>query len=462
MPIFLHGVMCVALLLMSGCLVGTATQPESVTLQERLGRSLVLRGINARVNGLFDVTFDDGRQELEPIPPFTAADCKRIASDFGWNLLRLPVNWSGIEPERGAYDQEYLDRILAVVDDCWQFGVYTLVDLHQDAYSKHIGEDGAPLWAIIPPPTELLEGPLHDLEERRISAQVLEAFESFYDNVDGLQDAYAAMAARVAMAIRDHPGVIGLEIQNEPVLLSDTGRLDEFHERVAAAVRAVAPDLPLHFEPNSLRNFSDKADVSGPFPFANSVYAPHIYTGVFQGDWETGDISRIADSVAAAVDEARQYDAALLVGEFGNDPRSDVGRAWLTTTFAELDRHNVSWALWVYEEWSQGSWGMYDAVTQPEPGRADLRTDVVELVARSWIQETDGSIDNILWNHESKTLDAQLADATYVTVAAPSVVYGDTVRISCGNRSTVVTVRNGRATAPCDQTQLTVAPTSTP
>ena len=90
---------------------------------------------------------------------------QRIESLF--NLLRLPINWSGLEPAEGQFEEDYLLRVDQVIDWCAEFGIYVLVDFHQDAYSKEIGEDGAPLWAIVPPPTELLEGPMHDLTDRR-------------------------------------------------------------------------------------------------------------------------------------------------------------------------------------------------------------------------------------------------------------------------------------------------------
>ena len=95
---------------------------------------------------------------------------------------------------------------------CW-----CLVDLHQDAYSKEIGEDGAPLWAIVPPPEQLLGGPLDDLAARRTSPQVLAAFDSFFNNAEGLQDAYLVMLQRLAAHLKDKPGVLGIEVFNEPV-----------------------------------------------------------------------------------------------------------------------------------------------------------------------------------------------------------------------------------------------------
>src|SRR5688572_21021045 len=122
------------------------TAQEGVLVDDR-GRQRVLRGLNARVEGIFDVTFDDGRTAVETIPPFGEEDCRFIAEELGMNHLRLPVNWSAIEPVRGSYETEYVDRILALAEACHAHGVATLVDLHQDAYSKHIGEDGAPLWA---------------------------------------------------------------------------------------------------------------------------------------------------------------------------------------------------------------------------------------------------------------------------------------------------------------------------
>ena len=121
-----------------------------------------------------------------------------------------------------------------MADTCWKYGVYTLVDLHQDAYSKEIGEDGAPLWAIIPPPETLLEGPLteEELSDRRSSPEVIAAFNSFFDNVDGLQDEYAEMAAYLAQRIESCPGVIGLELMNEPVAFQED-RLADFHDKIS-------------------------------------------------------------------------------------------------------------------------------------------------------------------------------------------------------------------------------------
>jgi hypothetical protein len=122
-------------------------------LVDEFGRQWLVRGINARVEGLFDVTFDDGRIALQPIPDWTADDAARAAA-MGFNMLRLPINWSGLEPTEGEFNEVYFSRLLEVVELTTRAGMYVLLDFHQDAWSKEVGEDGAPLWAIVPPPTQ--------------------------------------------------------------------------------------------------------------------------------------------------------------------------------------------------------------------------------------------------------------------------------------------------------------------
>src|SRR5262249_56440763 len=73
-------------------------------LRDQRGREVTLRGVNARVQGIFDDTFTDGRLPLEPLPVFDAGDADAMRS-FGFNLLRLPISWSGLEPTPGVYDR---------------------------------------------------------------------------------------------------------------------------------------------------------------------------------------------------------------------------------------------------------------------------------------------------------------------------------------------------------------------
>jgi endoglycosylceramidase len=337
---------------------------DGTHLRDADGRVALLRGINARVEGVFDVTFDDGRTPLEPIPALTAADCTRMR-ELGFDLLRLPINWSGIEPTRGSYAESYLQRVDAAIECAGNAGLYVVVDLHQDAYSKEIGEDGAPLWAIQPPPDQLLEGPLLDLGARRVSSQVQAAFHTFFaaDDASGLQAAFADMFTHVATRWAHHPSVIGFELMNEP----DTGsiELDAFHARVGEAVRAAAPEKLVFFEPPTLRNFTDFIpSPKAPFPISGGVYSPHIYTFVFSLDptrFNNATAAELEPSVQAARDEATAFQAPLWIGEFGVGPTDDAQHnLWMHTQMQLHDRYFASDAFWVWKEMSQASWGLFD------------------------------------------------------------------------------------------------------
>src|SRR5262249_27135080 len=184
-------------------------------LRDQRGREITLRGVNARAQGIFDVTFADGRLPLEDIPTFDEGDAERMRG-FGFNLLRLPISWSALEPEPAQYDPSYLARIARVVKLCQRRGILVIVDFHQDAFSKEIGQDGAPRWSLDlllgPNGYPYLGGPLNDLTARRFAPATLAAFHRFFADAGGIQDRYAAAATAVAKRFRRARGVLGSEI----------------------------------------------------------------------------------------------------------------------------------------------------------------------------------------------------------------------------------------------------------
>jgi endoglycosylceramidase len=366
---------------------GRALPPVQVRagrLTDAFGREVRLRGVNARIEGVFDVTFDDGRQRLQPIPTFTPEDARQMAS-VGFNFLRLPINWSGIEPEEGAFNEAYLARVDAVIDACREAGIYVLVDIHQDAWSKHIGEDGAPLWAILPPPVELLEGPLdeEELTRRRVSQPVVQAFHSFWDNVDGLQERWLPMWRLVVTRYGDRPEVVGFQPMNEPVFTGPReAKLHAFYARAHGALREINTHTPLWVEPDAIRNFTLSARVpSEPFLDDNLVYAPHFYPQLVgrQADSVEGWVNQIRESLEAMAREAEAWgNAALVVGEWGADP-ADPGTALYAEAFHQvMDTIGGGHALWLWKENSQGRWGLFDYVEASGSGNGEtwvLRED---------------------------------------------------------------------------------------
>jgi endoglycosylceramidase len=365
-------------------------------IRDAAGRVVVLRGVNARVDGIFDVTFDDGRLPLQDIPELGRADLERMRQ-LGFNVLRLPINWSGVEPERDRFDMAYLDRVEHVVSMCGELGIWVMLDVHQDAYSKEIGEDGAPLWAVHPPPTELLGGPLGDsLEERRVSKQVLDAFAGFFvDDDDDLTDRelqaeFADMLAHVAARFEGDPWVLGYEIFNEPV--APAHYLTRFYERVTARVRQVDAQHLMFFEPNAIRNFLDQAPpAAAPYGDPLGVYAPHLYTYVF-GDFSEQlarlEPSDLRPNVDAALAEARSWNTPLFIGEWGISPQAVNADLYVRSMLQHFDTSFIGSTVWLWKEQSQGRWGFYEhddgAKTWTE------RPEIVALHSRVYAQAIAG------------------------------------------------------------------------
>jgi endoglycosylceramidase len=210
----------------------------------------------------------------------------------------------------------------------------------------------------------LLEGPLADLETRRISSQVTKAFTTFFDPTDpaGLQAEFFAMLDHVAARWADDPAVIGFELFNEPV--AGQRDVEAFSIAAAAHVRAAAPGKLVVFEPTATRNLFDAVPpATAPFPTNGAVYAPHIYTFVFYSDTtslENLAPSDLEPSVESARLEATAWHTPLLIGEFGIGPTTPNADLWMGVQAELHDRYLASDAFWVWKEDSQGAWGVFD------------------------------------------------------------------------------------------------------
>lgn len=373
-------------------------------LVDGLGRQVRLFGVNARVAGVFDVTFDDGRAALEPLAAFGAEDARRMRA-LGLSSLRLPIQWSGVEPtETRGFDEGYLDRVAHAVDVAHDAGLWVLVDFHQDAYSKELGEDGAPYWAIVPPPPAKLGGPLLDLDKRRLSKPVLDAFETFFgSSPDGarLRTRFASMAAHVASRLARHPGVMGFELFNEPI--ATTAQLRAFHTQLLAAIREVAPDKLVLFEPPALRNIIDSAEIPEMGLGPGTVYAPHVYTSVFVGDDARAAVSKdtLRRSYEAARDEALGWQAPLVVTEYGFPPQASNFTSYVRWHDELAEELGASTYFWLWKELTQGAWGLYDF---DATGAAKERAVVVSALSRVRVEACAGRVVSIDHHVDAGTL----------------------------------------------------------
>jgi endoglycosylceramidase len=240
-------------------------------LADDLGRQILLRGVNDNQLGEYYVDDPSNPSTI----PLTAGDFERMAG-FGFDVVRLIVSWSKLEPQPGVIDAGYIAAIKQAIEWARAADVYVIVDMHQDAWgpsiatppgttctpplSGNVGWDGAPAWATITDGASTCK-----LQVREIAPAVARAFTSFYgdrvapDGV-GIQTHLVRAWAALAAAVADDPAVAGYDLLNEPnpgelLGVAEVVALGAFYERAITAIRNAelsAPDgfaHPVLFEP---------------------------------------------------------------------------------------------------------------------------------------------------------------------------------------------------------------------
>ena len=58
--------------------------------------------------------------------------------ELGMNFLRLGSMWPGVNPRRGVVNTSYLQQLREIVIAGAEYGVHTLLDMHQDVGSRRV------------------------------------------------------------------------------------------------------------------------------------------------------------------------------------------------------------------------------------------------------------------------------------------------------------------------------------
>ncbi|MFB6265436.1 MAG: cellulase family glycosylhydrolase [Bradymonadaceae bacterium] len=397
-------------------------ESDSGRLLDARGRRVVMRGINT-----------GGRSKWRPFLPFpvpaspSPEEVERRARPFfervvewGLDTVRLPFSWEALEPVRGEYDEAYRRRYRAMVDAAWSLGLRVIVDFHQDVFAAPFCGDGFPHWAV--------------RQDRRAPARrdhqgwftqyvfdrdVREAFERFWNDEDGLREAFVRMWTSMAEAFGDHPGVVGFEPMNEPgwgetwdVERWKRETLAPFYEEIHSVLRRAAPDALVFYTPPGIDALYPREAYDPPPPGEGAVFAPHIYDDglVRGGGWSR----RPPEPALADFAEFRStHGTPVLLGEFGVQHGAEGGTEWLRRVADALDQHRLSATLWEYsdshEQWNDEDLNVIDRNGQMRPA--------LEAYARPWLRAVAGDHDDFQW-----LPDRSLARAEWLSTGGVSEI----------------------------------------
>lgn len=371
---------CLAACLMS--LGGCWQKPDSTRyITDDQGRALILHGINSSSSAKNPAS--------DHMPWVTEADVEQETVDWGFNAVRLLIFWDGVEPEKGVFDDAYLDQVAERVNWYASRGAHVILDMHQDVYGYGVGGNGAPAWA-----TELsLTGPFAmdfpglpwwvDYIDPTVSA----AFINFWRHTQYayLQDHYLMAWQRVAQRFKHNPGVIGYDLMNEPYpgdLLKavsfsfEKQWLKPFYDRLIPAIRSVDEDKWLFFEPQSLGvNFgfaSTLPTLEDSRPGESRLaYAPHSYPMTLHEGitYNLTDRLNMREWNRNRTAELNRQQVPLVVGEFGGSDNTPGFAKYLDDTLTMFDTMGAGWLYWSNDK---GSWGLLD-----ENGNDNPKVDIL-------------------------------------------------------------------------------------
>ncbi len=426
-----------------GSLPALGAVPDPVDggrIVDATGREVLLRGVN--VNALVEYWQYD--PDLFTVYPFTEQDADEIAA-MGWTAVRLLVSWSRVEPAPGQYDESYLDVVESALDMLAERGVYTILDLHQDAWGPTLaappdevcegnsepagGWDGGPEWATFDDgEPRCVSG-----DQREFVPAVVAAWRNWLDDVEdeegvGIRTRYVRMFGHLVSRFATNAAVAGYDVMNEPNVFerSDQPILSSFYEDALAAMReaeqaAGAPPRLFLFEPTAGWHLGFDA----PPPFEHDdqvVYSPHIYQEGISG-------FPLEQGFARAAEEAAMLygGAPVLTGEWGGDPdraEPDDGDDYFERHLAEQDNYRFGATMWTwreacgdphkYEPARNGEvpevWGFFDIDCSDNTDNGP-RTALVDVVRKMTVRFAPGPLTEVVWAKDDSSLDASGADA---------------------------------------------------
>lgn len=307
-------------------------------LTDSQGRVTILRGLN-----VVDIT-----------PPHTPPsefgfgddDAAFLAAN-GFNVVRLGVDWSRLQPQPGVYDDAYLASLKQTVQTLSDHGIVSLLDMHQN-----VGPDWATGGPLPPSPLPFPDSVFLDPAKNA-------ALDKFWGNADdpngvGLQNNYAQMMQHLANYFNGDPAVLGIEIMNEPLPGNqytptlagspyfEAQQLTPFYNQVTAAIRSVNPEVPIFFEPAITAAFQIPVQL-GTVDDSNTVLSFHDYVYVEQNGVLLPDANVIANNALAY---AQAHGIPAMMTEFG----STSNQAFLDAELQPADQNAIGWMEWSYSD----------------------------------------------------------------------------------------------------------------
>ncbi len=442
---FAKGVITVCLVLLSSIVIGCdddewryAGPPPSSPhdrlstrgrwIVDRQGRIVILRGVN--YNGIESMLFTAQPPELD--------DFKKIKR-WGFNVIRFPISWEFVEPQRDQYDEDYLRNwVEPVLNFAAQEGIGVILTMHQWNWSTCFVPpggsvvtppgrgNGVPWWAL--PPTIQANCPYTG---SNAAARMMSAERGFWLD-STLLEKYMEMWETLARRYGEHPAILAYDLFNEPPPDSmasayfDQQVLEPFYQQLIPRLRAVSPTALIVYEPNiSWDLFGNQFT---PMPFEGLLFSPHIYTGGTAGGLTgySGNPAPLQADVEKAFSEAQAQGVPLYIGEFGIGINENY-QQWIRDEFRFQEQYMVSATWWSMRQHNNATFGLTEFDTRAE------KSGLLDFVSRPYPAATAGELLSFSYDEDTKAFTMTFSNSQYASgdtlVSIPDYQYQGSINV---------------------------------
>lgn len=408
---------------------------------DEAGNSIVLRGANF-------FGYEYGVGIAEKWDTHSESDYVKMAS-WGFNVVRLPIAWSLIEPESGKIDANYMSYIDREIGWAKTNGLYVVLDMHDNSWSPRFKyfdswhTTGVPSWAVSQYP-DSAEG------EARARAD-------FWNNTGpngtlassanpSLQDRFIQIWEYVASRYASEPAVAGYDLLNEPTVFSadskityyDPGKfvsqtLPVFFERVAAGIRTVDAKHMIFWEPAQVPLIWDNPteylalmSISSTYvDISNAIYSPH-YPGIGPGlslQAYDGNTTRLEKSLQSNIlSLSERWNQPVFIGEWGIISDGTNAAQYIHDLSDLQDKYLLSSAWWTYGYCSFGMCTFDDYGKE----RATITGNLIRPFLQAW-----SAIQTIASaTLEEKQFQLNLQGAGILKLVFPTSFHLDLVKVN--------------------------------
>lgn len=413
--------------------ISLTVNTETHRIEDADGRERVFHGTNVVFKG---PPYYPPTAAFDPFLSLAEQDLQLLSS-MGYNSIRLGVLWAGAEPTEGLFNETFFAQVNAIVERAGRaYGIYSLLDMHQDDLNEKYCGEGVPDWAAVSEPDNfplpLAHEPYPLDPQTGWPAQSLcdtkpwagyqftyalnNATGRLYRNVDGLRDKFVRFWGKVAEHWAGSQYVLGYELLNEPWAgdviadpellvpgVTDRKYLQPMYDDINTAIRAVDREHLILFQGVTWEIFG----IGERYGFEHVPGGPAF---------RNKSVLAFHNSIEPAITPDSKYYTL----RWGEVVRLG-GAGWVTESGADQsdldDAYGLSWMHWEYKPFVRKtgwSYGLYNS-------DGSLNEAQVALYARTYAPAVAGTTQRFVFN--ITTGAAELVYTIKPRCTQPTIIY---------------------------------------